>query len=66
MKSYTTTDLIKLLTEADPAGNKQIYMDDGDGNGDVPCGMVIDWQSDESICLSIADINSSVITDTQS
>jgi hypothetical protein len=66
MKSYTTSDLIKLLTEADPAGKKQIYMNDGDGNGDVPCGMDIDWQSDESICLSITDINSSVITNTQS
>jgi hypothetical protein len=66
MKSYTTSDLIKLLTEADPKGTKQIYMDDRDGNGDVPCWVVIDWQSDKSICLSIADLNSSIITNTQS
>lgn len=66
MKSYTTKDLIKLLTEADPTGNKQLYMDDRDGNGDVPCWMVIDWQSNDSICLSIADMDSSIITESQS
>jgi hypothetical protein len=66
MKSYTTTDLVKLLTEADPAGKKQLYMNDGDGNGDVPCGIVIDWQSDECLCLSIADIDSSTVTDIHS
>lgn len=66
MKSYTTNDLIKLLTEADPGGTKQLYMNDGDGNGDVPCGVVIDWQSDRCLCLSIADLDSSIITESQS
>lgn len=64
MKSYTTKDLIKLLTEADPTGNKQLYMDDRDGNGDVPCWMVIDWQSEKCLCLSIADLDSNIITET--